>query len=516
MTRSILSNWFGLVVLAASNILLTPLMIHHLGAVDYGIWVLAGSVLDYYGLLDLGMRSAMFRYVAMFRGGDARQEIDRTFSSALFLVTVTAILICGLSVGVSMFVPRFLGASSTSPKTMGTLLLLLGLSVAVMFPTRMLATYISAYHRWDLYNAAGTLAMIIRAIGIVVALKLGYGILTIAAVTLVVSLLSLGQHVFFLYMADPLAHCDVRLISGRRIRELFSFSMRSLLVSVGDYLRFYSDSAVIASVLNVALVTPFNVATRLIEAFKSIVIAAGGPVLGTMTELDGARRQKDLQELLLRSTRLLGLLSVLGGVLLLVDGRPLLHLWVGNELLSAYPLVAALAFAYMINLVQHPTLLVVIAKGQHGPLGWWTIAEGVVNIGLSVLWGKTHGLLGVAMGTIVPMLVVKLIIQPYYALKAAELSLWEYCRKGLGVPVLVGILFFLLSGRITVNTDTTLSMFAVTVGVQLLIFVASTWFFGLTREERDWLRKYARRHCGRLGLRGSSDLNSPSAEPDIR
>lgn len=409
MTRSILSNWFGLVVLASSNLLLTPLMIHHLGAVDFGVWVLAGSVLDYYGLLDLGMRSAMFRYVALYRGSESREEVDRTFASALFLVSATAAFICVLSIGVAIGLAHYMSLKDVSPDRFGTLLLLLGISVAIMFPTRMLATYISAHQRWDLYNAAGIAAMITRAIGIVVVLKLGYGILAVAIVTVVVAVLSIGQHVIFLRMADPLVCVKARLISGKRIKDLFAFSMRSLLISVGDYLRFYSDSAVIAAVLNVGLVTPFNVATRLIECFKSVVIAAGGPVLGTMTELDGANHKQELRNLLLRSTRLLGLLSILGGGLLLVNGRALLRIWVGQDLVFAYPIVAVLTVGYTINLILHPMLLIVIAKGVHGPLGWWSIAEGIANIGLSIVWGRTHGLLGVAMGTVIPMLVVKLM-----------------------------------------------------------------------------------------------------------
>ena len=516
MTRSILSNWFGLLVLAGSTVLLTPFMIHHLGAVDYGVWVLAGSVLDYYGLLDLGMRSAMFRYVAMFRGSSGREEVDRTFSSALFLVTLTAALICLLSVGVACLLPRWMSLQGTSTTTFRALLLLLGLSVAVTFPTRMLGTYISAHQRWDLYNAAGIVAMITRAVAIVIVLTLGYGLLAIAIVTLVISLLSLGQHVVFVYMADARAHASVQLISGRRIRELFTFSLRSLLVSVGDYLRFYSDSAVIAAVLNVGLVTPFNVATRLIECFKSVVIAAGGPVLGTMTELDGGHRREDLRELLLRSTRLLGLLSILGGTLLLIDGRPLLRLWVGSDLVSAYPLVAVLAFGYTINLAQHPTLLLVIAKGRHGPLGWWTIAEGIANIALSVVWGRSHGLLGVAMGTIVPMLVVKVIIQPIYALKAAELTAWEYVSRGLGRPLLVGLIFVVVAGRLSVSSGATAPLFVATVALQVMIFLTATWFLGFTREERAWLWKAAHQRLSWPALRGSRTLSPESTKTDFQ
>ena len=515
MTRSILSNWFGLVVLAASTALLTPVMVHHLGAVDYGIWVLASSVLDYYGLLDLGMRSAMFRYISLFRGGSLREEVDRTFSSALLLVTATAVLICILSVTMACLLPRFMHLQGTTPLVFGWLLFLLGTSVAVMFPTRMLATYISAHNRWDLYNAAGIANTITRAVIIVVVLKLGYGILAIAIAMLVTAFLSLGQHIAFLFIADPPVHANPHLVTLGRIRELFGFSMRSLLISTGDYLRFYSDSAVIASVLTVGLVTPFNVATRLIDCFRSVVIAAGGPVLGAMTELDGARRQKDLQALLLRSTRFLALLSTLGGVLLLLNGRMLLYLWVGKELVSAYSLVAVLAFGYMINLSQHSALLVILAKGQHGPLGWWTIAEGVANIALSVIWGMSHGLLGVAMGTIVPMLVVKAIIQPWYALRAAEMSTWEYLRKGLGRPVLVGLLFFAVAEKIAIRVNLTLASFIGTVLVQVTIFLAFTWLLGLTKAERQWLMQYVRQRLGWPVLHRAPEFRPQSTGADL-
>src|SRR5215475_11286518 len=211
MTRSILSNWFGLMVLAASTALLTPVMVHHLGAIDYGVWVLASSVLDYYGLLDLGMRSAMFRYVALFRGGSQREEVDRTFSSALLLVTGTAALISMLSVGVAWILPRFIHVKGTTPAVFGWLLFLLGVSAAITFPTRMLATYISAHRRWDLYNAAGIANTITRAILILVILKLGHGMLALAIATVVVAFLSLGQHIVFLLIADPLVSVKVLL-----------------------------------------------------------------------------------------------------------------------------------------------------------------------------------------------------------------------------------------------------------------------------------------------------------------
>lgn len=197
MARSILSNWVGLLVLSASTVLLTPVMIHHLGVVDYGVWVLAGSFLDYYGLLDIGMRSAMFRYVSLFRGADVREEVDRTFNSALLVVAVTAVVICLLSVGLACLLPRFMTLRDASPQAFGWLLLLLGVSVGITFPMRMLATYISAHQRWDLFNAAGIASVITRTVAIIVVLKLGYGLLAVALATLVVAILSSASTSYF-------------------------------------------------------------------------------------------------------------------------------------------------------------------------------------------------------------------------------------------------------------------------------------------------------------------------------
>jgi O-antigen/teichoic acid export membrane protein len=192
----------------------------------------------------------------------------------------------------------------------------------------------------------------------------------------------------------------------------------------------------------------------------------------------------------------------------------LLQLWVGKELVSAYSLVVVLALGYMVNLTQHSALLIIIAKGQHGPLGWWTIAEGVANIVLSVIWGRSHGLLGVAMGTIVPMLAVKLLIQPWYALKAAEMSAWEYLHKGLGRPLLAGLLFFVTAEMIRIGADT-VPLFVGTVFVQIIIFLACTWFLGLTGAERQWLRAYARQHLGWPALHRAPELRPQSTEADL-
>src|SRR5215472_1624989 len=59
------------VALAATTVVaffLMPFLVHSLGDRTYGFWALAGTILGYYGLLDLGIVSAVQFHVASAAG----------------------------------------------------------------------------------------------------------------------------------------------------------------------------------------------------------------------------------------------------------------------------------------------------------------------------------------------------------------------------------------------------------------------------------------------------------------
>ena len=63
-----MSNWTTLIINLAVGFFLTPYIITHLGKTGFGIWTLVGSIIGYYGVLDLGVSSAITRYVARYAG----------------------------------------------------------------------------------------------------------------------------------------------------------------------------------------------------------------------------------------------------------------------------------------------------------------------------------------------------------------------------------------------------------------------------------------------------------------
>jgi O-antigen/teichoic acid export membrane protein len=441
MLRSIFSNWLGLLVMGVTSVILTPILIHGLGDLYYGLWILVASALDYYGVLDLGMRPALFRAVAWSKGANNRVAMHETLLSALAFTVAAGFFVLALTLLLVPVLPGFFKLSGQARQIFPWLMILLGLNVAVAFPARLLGAYLNSLGRFDLYNLAAILSTIPRAVFVVVTLRLGHGIRAVAGITLAATVFSLLLNWWLVRRVDRDVALDWRLARWSRLRELFRYGSLCVIYNVGDSLRFYTDSIVIARVLGAALITPFNVVARLMGYFEQVVSGVGGPLMGRMSELDGQARHKDLQEYFLRATRISALLAVFIGSTLILDGRLLLRLWVGERFLSSYPLLLILTAGYFAALAQTACGIAIAARDRLRHMALWNVAEGIANLLLSIYWAKKYGLIGIALGTAAPMVVVNALIRPWYALRVVGLPVRDYLGRALAQPVAIGLLF---------------------------------------------------------------------------
>jgi len=499
MTKSILSNWGAMIVTGLVSFFLVPVIIHGLGDFRYGLWVLVGSFIDYGGLLDLGIRATLHRYVGRLRGAEDREGLQETVSTAFCIGWVTAAAAILLAAIVAVALPPLLNVPEASRAETRWLILLLGASLAVLFPTRILGACLCGMHRFDMYNLAAVFAVGIRATLIVIALHLEYGLSGVALATLISSVLWLTFNWILVRYSDPGLRLTFHAASRQRARELSGYSMFAFLGSAGDYLRLYTDSAVIGRTLGIALVTPFSVAARLMEYFRMTLVGVAGPLMPKMSEMEGRNDQHELRQLFLRSTRWTTLLSLFLGSLLVINGRAFLQLWLGTRFLASYPLLIILVTAYVVDLAQYPSTVALYAKGRHKALAVWTVAEGVANLALSVVLAYRYGLAGVALGTAIPMLATKVFVQPWYTLRVLELSLLDYGRAALLRPLMLFVCFLSLTW-IMVSRGAILEGIPgliLAISWQSALFVLLAWRFGLSYSERQRLRWFGVVHAVR-------------------
>jgi O-antigen/teichoic acid export membrane protein len=484
--RSVFSNWAGLGVNALLSLILTPILVHGLGGLYFGMYTLVAAVLDSCGLLDFGMRTALFRFLARFVGSGEREELDRTFASGIVIACCSTALILLATVASVFLMPRVFTVAPADRPVFQALLLLSGGSVATAFLSQNLGTYLCAFRRFDFYNLNSASIGILRAVLIVAALHSHGGVISVAAITLGCSLFSLVVSTRLVHLADPALRFSLRLISKSRIRELLRFSSRAFLGTLGDQLRFFIDSVVIGRVLGIAFITPFVIPGRLMVLFREMGFSLASPLSGVMTEHAGRRDTPALSASFLRATRLCLLLSLFVSLSLLVNGAWLIRFWVGPGYSSSYPLMLILLAGYFLMLGQQPSVDLLLAQGRHQLRGWWNLGEGAANLGLSVYWGMHYGLIGIALGTAAPMIFVQVFIQPWYALRTIEMPPSRYLREAFLRPVLVLLAVLLVCVALrTWQHPYSAQWLLFSAAWQAALFLMLAWRFALTLDERE-------------------------------
>lgn len=483
--RSVMSNWAGLGINALLSLLLTPILLHGLGSLYFGMFMLVAAVLDSCGLLDFGMRTATFRFLARYYGSGERDELNRTFASGMVIACGSATLIMLAGLAAVILLPHFFAVAASDRALFRVLILLLGGSVATAFLSQFLGTYLCAFRRFDFYNLNSAGTGILRALLIVAVMYLHRGVIAVAAVTLVCSLLSLLSSTRLIRIADPELVFSARDISVTRIRELLGFSSKAFLGTLGDQLRFFVDSVVIGRVLGIAYITPFVIPGRLMVLFREMAFSLASPLSGLMSEHAGRGDHEALRGSFLRATRLCLLLSLFVSVQLLVNGAALIRSWVGPDYASSYPLMLVLLSGYFLMLAQQPSVDLFLAQGRHKLRGWWNLGEGAANLALSIYWGRRYGLVGIALGTAVPMIFVQVFIQPWYALRTIALSPARYLREALLGPALVTAIVLGVCGVFRPwQHDYSVGWLLLSSAWQSSLFIVLAWKLALTSGER--------------------------------
>src|SRR5712692_3399745 len=101
--RSVVLNWLSLAISIGTAFFLSPFVVHQLGNIAYGIWTLVNSMIAYMGLLDLGLRGAVTRFVSKHHARNEHLESNRAVSAAFWF----RLGIGGIIVLTSLVLPQF-------------------------------------------------------------------------------------------------------------------------------------------------------------------------------------------------------------------------------------------------------------------------------------------------------------------------------------------------------------------------------------------------------------------------
>ena len=202
--RSVFSNWVGRACAIVITFFLTPFVVHTLGDEAYGIWAILMSFTSYYALADMGVRAAAVKYISEYVGKDDRESTSKIVITTLFVYLAISTCLSLVVVLIACVFPYVIELSEATTATVRWVILLTGGAVAVKFFGQVFSATLHAHQRFDLTKVVSISSQIIMAISYVIVLSAGFGLVGMAAVTLVATVVA----------QSCLATLAIRLLEG--------------------------------------------------------------------------------------------------------------------------------------------------------------------------------------------------------------------------------------------------------------------------------------------------------------
>lgn len=446
IARNVLSNWFGAIANMAVGFFLAPFILHRLGNVAYGVWVLAVSVVAYMGLLDLGMQSSVLRFVSKGHTKGDHQSASDAISAALWVRLQMSALILLLSSGLAAAFPAMFKVPVDLASDARKAILLIGLTAAISMSIGVAGAVLSALNRYDLQNFVSLTQTAVRVIGVVGVLRSGHGIVAIAICELVA--VSVGN-ILLVWVARWLyPEIQVQLKKPKReiLRALWTYSTYAFLTSVALQLVYQTDNLVVGAFISASAVTFYAIANSLCRYAGLVVSSMALTFVPAASNYEAAGNSQALRALYIHGTRMTMALFLPIFIILTTRGHTFIGVWMGPEYAHVSgDILIILATSLFFALANRIAVSIAFGIEKHKQGAIWAIGEGVANLVLSVALVKPFGIYGVAIGTLIPSLFVQIVLWPRYVYQLVGVRVSEIVFRVWGPICLASIPFAAVS-----------------------------------------------------------------------
>lgn len=428
------ANWLSFAATVAITFYMAPRLVHGLGDRAYGVWALVESIVAYLALFDLGIGAAVVRFVARFEETKQREELNRVFSTSFAIFGLFGLAALAITFGLAFASAAPLGVPADFAADARGMLLLLGVNLAIGLPMGVYDAVLCALGRFPQRTFVQVAILLVRSGSFLVILAQGGGLLAIGwAITITTT----AQWLILAVVARralPELRFSRRFVDAATFRTIRGYSLWAFVAMIAGKLSFSTDAIVISAFLTPEYITYFAIGARLTEYCRMGVRAATSVLTPTISALDAQGDLAAIQRVMVYGTRavLWIILPIEAGLILL--GHPFLVLWMGQEIADAsFLTLAILAAPLFLTLSQSISGRIVYGTGQLRWFACMTLAEGVVNLAVSLLLVGSLGIVGVAIGTTVPHIAFN-VACAWYVCRLTRVSISSYLVHAFAVP----------------------------------------------------------------------------------
>jgi O-antigen/teichoic acid export membrane protein len=459
------------------------LALHYLGKEQFGLWALALQISGYMALLELGMSSAISRFLA-----DHKDDVNGGEYGSLLLTGGIVFAIQGGMIAIAGAVFSYAAPAlfhiptALASDFRGVLVIITSLS-GFSIATRSLGGPLWAFQRMDITNLLAILTIVVSYGVLWLGFRAGYGIYSLAYAGIPTAILS---PVIVCIICLRKGYYPARGSWGRPkwglFRKLFSFGKDVLLMSVGSQLVNASQIMILSRLAGLDAAATFSVGTKFYtmgQQFVGKVLENSAPAL---TEIFVRGDRIRFNERFWNVVSVTAFLATIGATGLMMGNQTLVSLWTSGVIHWSLGADVILAALLIVTSLSRCFVGIFGMVGDLRPVRYIYFLEGCVFIMLALPAVKHFGVIGVLAASLVAHLSVTMVISCRVA------STWLDSMRPLVHIIWSTLVITLVVLVVAVATKFFLHSAMVVIPLSLLIIVSvsvTVWLMILPQKMRQ-------------------------------
>ncbi|MBT63180.1 MAG: hypothetical protein CML13_08210 [Puniceicoccaceae bacterium] len=452
--RNTASNYIRTITRLLLGVILFRVLFSGLSEAEFGFWSLLWSLFGYGILLDFGFGYTAQKAVAEKSATGEWEELSRLLSTMLWTFVGLATLL-----GLFFWAIRglFLGAvevpdAEYSMYSLSYFIFFAGL--ALTFPFGLFPEILRGLQRIDIANWLNTGSVVLNFIGISLALYFEASFPVIVFVSVVTTLLPNVGALFVAMRRLPEVSLSPRLFEWRVVKSQLGFSIAAYLITFSNLLMAKSDQAVLGFTMGVGVIAAYQAGYKVAEMLNLFTRQLQDALSPAAAQMNASGDNAGLRELLLKTSKLTFLITTPLYVLCAVYLEPLIQLLTGLEQIERDTFLVGqiLLFAvFSSQLTNSCAKRILMMCGYEKKLLGLSLLDGLSNLCISIVLALSFGIVGVAIGTLIPTLLVGWLLVLPMALRYLDLGVLKYTKFILSgatplllfVPCLCATIYFI-------------------------------------------------------------------------
>jgi O-antigen/teichoic acid export membrane protein len=508
LSRNIFSSINAKVLYLASRFFLPPVILANITLEEYGLWSLCFILIAWLGMGAFGISNVYVRYVAQYHASGQTQQIGALLSTGVTLVSAFAVLVL---VSLWWSLPAILSALDVPAAQQDQAFVLVFGCVMVFMLDLSLGAFVyvlAGLQQIVQQNRIWIASFLLETVLVVAFMLSGAGVQGLLYAFALRYALSTLLSIWMCYRHLPGLKISVRLFNREHLALFCRFGgILQLSGLLGMFLRSV-ERLVAGMFINVQAAGLFDVAEKMPIMATSIPSSINAACLPAATELHVQGRQREFDELYLRSARHINLITGLMMGFMAAFASPLITAWLGvNAGFAAAPFIlACFTLPFQLNVLTGPasTVFRSIGKPRHEliyPLLQLLLVLLLVAAGFWLV-GVNNEVIAV---TVAIAMIVSALVYLVYTNRYLCISQIQFCRQVLlpgVVPYVTGfaIVGLLQSWVHSVALDRIGCALVILVagGIYVAVQACLNWAWLLTDSEKHFARDRLRALLGRI------------------